>query len=198
MSALLLHRRGSFGFGVGRLVAGSLWLSVALSLSVTLPLAGCSKDVEVRAVELQREAEALLTDQKWEAAEKKAQEILALSDLSPISRAQAKKKVERAQSEQQTKLLYQRFLGTKDADPDAAVLAYLDMPEDSYYRGQVQGDFEKLKTSFVNDHLEKAESARDNGRCADFKAQIEQIVSADAKNQKALDLAKKPCPPPAK
>lgn len=186
-----VHRRslGSWA-GLSRIGSRGLAFALALALSST----GCSKDVEVRAVELQREAESLLVDQKWEAAEKKAQEILALSGLSPISSGQAKKKLERAQSEQQTKLLYQRFVGTKDADPDSAVLAYLDMPEDSYYRGQVQSDFEKLKTNFITDHLEKAESARDNGRCADFKAQIEQILSADPKNQKTLDLAKKPCP----
>ena len=64
---------------------------------------GCSKDPEVRAVEITKEVDVLFGQQKWEAGEKKAQEILALSGLSGTSRDQAKLKLDQAKSEQQAK-----------------------------------------------------------------------------------------------
>jgi hypothetical protein len=154
---------------------------------------GCSKDPEIRAVELTKEVEAAFAQQKWELGEKKAREILALSSLSPTSRDQAKLKLDQARSEQQAKQQYVRFMGHKDADSDVAVAAFRDMPEDSYYRQLALKDYERIRSGFISDHLEKAEAARDNGRCADWKAQVQMVLDVDPQNQKAMDLGKKPC-----
>jgi hypothetical protein len=176
----------------------SLLLIFELSLSAVfwghlLTSAACSKDPEVRAVELTKEVDAAFAQQKWEAGEKKAREVLALSGLSGPSRDQAKLKVDQARSEQQAKQQFVRFMGHKDADIDTAVAAYRDMPESSYYRQLARSDYEKIRSGFITDHLEKAEGARDNGRCADFKAQVQLLLDVDPQNQKAMDLSKKPC-----
>jgi hypothetical protein len=154
---------------------------------------GCGKDPEVKAVELTKQVDLLFTQHKWEQGEKKAQEILSLSGLSAPSRDQAKLKVDQARSEQQARQLYQRFVGNKDTDSDSAVAAYRDLPETSVYRQLGRGEFEKLRPQFIADHIEKADSALQNGRCADGKSHLQQILDVDPQNQKAMDLAKKPC-----
>lgn len=154
---------------------------------------GCSKDPEVRAVEMTKQVEAAFAEQKWEVGERKAQEILALSGLSATSRDQAKLKLDQAKSEQLAKPQYIKFQGHKDTDVDTAVAAYRDMPENSYYRKLVAADYEKMRPGYISDHLEKAEAARLNGRCADFKTQTQMVLDADAQNQKAMDLSKKAC-----
>jgi hypothetical protein len=153
----------------------------------------CGKDPEVRAVELTKQVDALFAQHKWEQGEKKAQEILALSGLSAPSRDQAKLKVDQARSEQQARQQYQRFVGNKDTDADAAMGAYRDLPETSIYRQLGRAEFDKLRPAYISDHIEKAESALQNGRCADFKSHIQLVLEVDAQNHKAMDLAKKPC-----
>lgn len=168
-------------------------LLVPLLAGVLASAVQCGKDPEVRAVELTKQVDALFAQNKWEAGEKKAQEILALSALSAPSRDQAKLKVDQARSEQQARQQYQRFVGNKDTDVDVAVAAYRDLPETSVYRQLGRSDFDKLRPTYVSDHLEKAESALQNGRCADFKSHVQLVIEVDAQNQKAMDLAKKPC-----
>lgn len=153
----------------------------------------CGKDPEVRAVEITKQVDALFAQHKWEQGEKKAQEILALSGLSAPSRDQAKLKVDQARSEQQARQQYQRFVGTKDTDTDVAMTAYRDLPETSVYRQLGRADFEKLRPGYVSDHIEKAEAALQNGRCADFKSHVQLVLEVDAQSQKAMDLAKKSC-----
>lgn len=153
----------------------------------------CGKDPEVKAVELTKQVDVLFTQHKWEQGEKKAQDILALSGLSAPSRDQAKLKVDQARSEQQARQQYQRFVGNKDTDTDVAVAAYRDLPETSVYRQLGRADYEKLRPQFITDHIEKAESALQNGRCPDGKSHLQQVLDVDPQNQKAMDLAKKPC-----
>lgn len=168
-------------------------LVVLLQLGLGLAAPGCSKDPEVRAVEVTKEIEVAFSTQKWELGEKKAQEILAMPGLAGPSRDQAKLKLDQARSEQQARVQFQRFMGNKDTDTDVAVAAYRDMPETSYYRQQARSDYEKLRGSYVQDHIERAEAARDNARCADFKSQVQLVLDADPQNQKAMELSKKPC-----
>jgi hypothetical protein len=170
-----------------------LGLGLGLALGLFCAAPGCSKDPEVRAVEITKEVDALFAQQKWEAGEKKAQEILALSGLSGTSRDQAKLKLDQAKSEQQAKPLFVKFMGHKDTDPDVAVAAYRDMPENSYYRQTARADYDKIRPGYISDHLEKATAARDNGRCADWKAQVQLVLDVDPQNQKAMELSKKPC-----
>lgn len=163
---------------------------------LSLVLAGslhCGKDPEVKAVEMTKQVDALFAGHKWEQGEKKAQEILALSGLSAPSRDQAKLKVDQARSEQQARALYQKFVGNKDTDGDSAVGAYRDLPETSVYRQLGRGDYERLRPQYIADHIEKAESALQNGRCADGKAHLQQVLDVEPQHQKAMDLAKKPC-----
>lgn len=173
------------------LASWSFPLGLGLALAVATP--GCSKDPEVRAVEISKEVDTLFAQQKWEAAEKKAGEITALSGLSATSRDQGKLKLDQARSEQQAKPQFVRFMGHKDADPDVAVAAYRDMPENSYYRQQAKADYDKIRPAYIADHMEKATSAHENGRCADFKTQVQMVLDVDPQNQKAMDLSKKPC-----
>jgi hypothetical protein len=154
---------------------------------------GCGKDPEVVAVGLSKEVDAALMQQKWELAEKKAQEIINLSKLSDVSRDQAKLKLDQARSEQQAKLQYQKFIGYKDSDTDTAVAAYRDMPETSYYRQQARSEYEKIRASYIEDHLGRAQSALGGARCDDFKAQLQLVLDVDAQNSKAIELGKKPC-----
>ncbi len=176
-----------------RRAAQARWLWAPLWASVLCASLHCGKDPEVRAVEITKQVDALFAQHKWEQGEKKAQEILALSGLSAPSRDQAKLKVDQARSEQQARQQYQRFVGNKDTDADVAMAAYRDLPETSVYRQLGRSEFEKLRPAYVSDHIEKAESALQNGRCADHKSHVQLILEVDAQNQKAMDLARKPC-----
>lgn len=155
--------------------------------------AGCAKDPEVLAVAMSKEVDAALAQQKWEQAEKKALEIVNLPKLSDVSRDQAKLKVEQARSEQQAKIQYQKFVGYVNTEYDTAVAAYRDMPESSYYRQQAKADYDKIRPSFIDDHLTRAQSALGGGRCDDVKAQLQLVLDVDAQNAKAIEIGKKPC-----
>ena len=168
-----------------RCSAGALLLVVALG-------AGC-KDHELRAVQLTKDVDAALAAQKWELAEKRAQEILTLGKLSEFSRDQAKLKLDQARSEQQAKIQYQKFVGYMNTDADTAIGAYRDMPEGSYYRQQAKDEYLRLRPAYITDHLEKAEHAQNNGRCDDVKPQLQLVLDVDPQNAKALELGKKPC-----
>lgn len=160
---------------------------------VFLVLSGCGKKPEERAAEIGKELDAALGSQSWEVAEKKAQEILAIAKLSDTTRDQARLKLEQAKSEQQSKLHYQKFAGAAGNDHDSAMGAYRDMPQNSFYRGLAKNEYERILPTYVDDHLEKANSAHFNGRCEDAKQQIQSVLEVDPQNQKALDLSKKAC-----
>jgi len=182
--------------GRGRWLAGSLLgLGILLGLGLGLGLgsSGCAKDPEIQAVTMTKEVDAALAQQKWELAEKKAQDIVNLPKLSDVSRDQAKLKVEQARSEQQAKLQYQKFVGYVNSEYDTAVAAYRDMPESSYYRQQARADYEKIRPSFIEDHLTRAQSALGGGRCEDVKAQLQLVLDVDPQNGKAIEIGKKPC-----
>jgi hypothetical protein len=167
------------------------WLLCLVGLGLNLP--ACGKDPEVRAVALSKEVDAALGVQKWELAEKKAQEIVNLPKLSEVSRDQAKLKLEQARSEQQAKIHYQKFVGYVNTEYDTAVAAYRDMPENSYYRQQAKADYEKIRPSFIEDHLTRAQSALGAGRCEDVKSQLQLVLDVDPQNAKAIEVGKKPC-----
>lgn len=185
-------RRWSLGRGAGD-HGGWRGAGAALALALSLCGSGCAKDPEVLAVALTKEVDAALGQQKWELAEKKAQEIVNLPKLSDVSRDQAKLKVEQARSEQQAKIQYQKFIGYVNTDYDTAVAAYRDMPESSYYRQQAKADYEKIRPSFIEDHVSRAQSALGGGRCDDVKAQLQLVLDVDAQNSKAIEISKKPC-----
>ena len=76
---------------------------------------------------------------------------------------------------------------------DTAIAAYRDMPENSYYRQQAKADYEKIRPSFIEDHLNRAQSALGGGRCEDVKAQLQLVLDVDPQNAKAIEVSKKPC-----
>ena len=162
-------------------------------LAVPLFLLACGKNPEQRAAEISREVDAALSSQRWEQAEKKAQEILALSKLSDATRDQARLKLEQAKSEQQAKLHFQRFSGAAGTDHDTAMAAYRDMAQGSYYRTLAKGEYDRILPTYIDDHLEKATSANFNGRCTDAKQQLQLVLDVDPQNTKAVELSKKPC-----
>lgn len=185
-----MHRCSSLTASVWTKLRGAAWPGLlALALA---SLGGC-KDPEVRAVQITKEVDAALAAQKWELAEKKAQEILALGKLSEFSRDQAKLKLDEARSEQQARVHYQKFTGYLATEPDTAIAAYRDMPEASYYRQQAKPEYDRLRPAYIADHLEKAEQALSNGRCDDAKPQIQLVLDVDPQNAKAMELGKKPC-----
>lgn len=167
----------------------------AVAVMMWLSLVGC-KDPEVVAVDLTKEVDLAIAAQKWELAEKKAQEIVNLPKLSEVSRDQAKLKLEQARSEQQARVHYQKFSGYVSSDYDIAVAAYRDMPEGSYYRQLAKTDYERIRSSYIQDHLEKAESALHNSRCEDSKKHVQMVLDVDAQHTQAIELSKKPCPQP--
>jgi hypothetical protein len=193
-----LHDRGSgdrarLGRSGERLGRVRRW-GLALGAWLVLGGVGCSKDPEVVAVSLSKEVDAALAAQKWELAEKKAQEIVNLAKLSDVSRDQAKLKLDQSKSEQQAKLQYQKFIGYVNSETDTAVGAYRDMPESSYYRQQAKPEYDKLRPTYIDDHLTRAQSALGGGRCDDVKAQLQLVLDVDPQNGKAIDIGKKPCP----
>lgn len=187
-----MHRSSSLTASVWTKPRCAAWPLLGPGVLALALLGGC-KDPEVRAVQITKEVDAALGAQKWELAEKKAQEILALSKLSEFSRDQAKLKLDEARSEQQARVHYQKFTGYLATEPDTAVAAYRDMPEASYYRQQAKPEYDKLRPAYIADHLEKAEQALSNGRCDDAKPQIQLVLDVDPQNARAMELGKKPC-----
>lgn len=163
-------------------------------LALPLLLFACGKNPEQKAAEISKEVDAALGSQRWEQAEKKAQEILAIGKLSDATRDQARLKLEQAKSEQQAKSHYQRFSGAAGTDHDTAMAAYRDMAQGSYYRTLAKTEYDRILPSYLEDHLEKATSANFNGRCPDAKQQLQLVLDADPQNAKAVELSKKPCP----
>lgn len=165
---------------------------LAAVFAVGLASSGC-KNPEAQAAEILRDVERALSQQQWEQAEKRAQEAVAIAKLSEATRDQAKLKLEQARSEQQAQKLYQRFVGAASTDHDVAIGSYKDMPESSYYRQQARPEFERIRPSYVEDHLERAKSAHFNGRCDDAKHELQLVLDVDAQNRKAMELNKAPC-----
>lgn len=168
-------------------------LGLVAGLLIVTAAGGCGKDPEVRAVLLTKEVDAALGQQKWELAEKKSQEILSLGKLSDVSRDQAKLKLDQSRSEQLARVQYQKFVGYVNTEYDNAIGAYRDMPESSYYRQQAKADYDKIRPSYIDDHLGRAQSALGGGRCDDVKAQLQLVLDVDPQNGKAIDIGKKPC-----
>lgn len=166
---------------------------VAAALALLLLAPACGKNPETQAASLLREVERALSQQQWELAEKKAQEAANLPKLSEATRDQAKLKLEQARSEQQALKLYQKFVGHASTDHDVAVGSYKDMPETSYYRQLARPEFDRIRPSYVEDHLERAKSAHFNGRCDDAKHELQLILDVDAQNRKAMELNKAAC-----
>lgn len=163
---------------------------VALAACLLLP---ACKNPETEASTLLRDVERALSQQQWELAEKKAQEAASLPKLSEATRDQAKLKLEQARSEQQSLKLYQRFVGHASTDHDVAVGVYKEMPETSYYRQQARPELERIRPSYIEDHLERARSAHFNGRCDDAKHELQLVLDVDAQNRKAMELHKAAC-----
>ncbi len=164
-----------------------------ISLALPILLLACGKNPEEKAAEIAKDVDAALGTQRWEQAEKKAQEILAIAKLSDATRDQARLKLEQAKSEQQAKLHFQRFSGAAGTDHDTAMAAFRDMAQGSYYRTLAKSEYDRILPSYVEDHLEKAGSATFNGRCTDAKQQLQLVLDVDPQNAKAVELSKKPC-----
>ncbi len=164
-----------------------------IALVLPLWLVACGKNPEEKAAEIGKEVDLALGSQRWEQAEKKAQEVLAIAKISDATRDQARLKLEQAKSEQQAKLHYQRFVGAADTDHDTAMAAYRDMAQGSYYRTLAKTEHDRILPSYIADHMEKASSAAFNGRCADAKQQLQLVLDVDPQNAKAVELSKKPC-----
>ena len=49
----------------------------------------------------------------------------------------------------------------------ASTLSYRDLPATSYYRTQGKDAYERVRPTYIADHLEKGQTALTNHRCAD-------------------------------
>lgn len=163
-----------------------------LAALLASPLSGCKKPDE-QAARLLTEADGALARQQWDQAFAKAHEAALLGGVSEGVKDQARLKEEQARAEMQAQSQYARFVGALDNDVDTAVGAYRDLPQASYYRQQGKESFEKVRPQYVSDHLGKAEGALKNGRCDDWKAQVQLVLDIDPSNGKALELRKASC-----
>lgn len=162
-------------------------------LVLLFALGGGCRNADQQATRLLRDAEAAMSRQQWDAAFAKAHEAVLLAGLSEGVQTQARLKEDQARAELQAQINYARFSGAVDNDADTAVAAYRDLPATSYYRGLGKEAYERVRPTYIADHLEKAQAALANRRCADVKTQTQLVLDVDAANAKALDLGKQPC-----
>lgn len=168
---------------------------VLLVAALLLPALGCKKPDE-QAIRMLKDADDALTRQAWDQAFKRAHDAAQLPGISDGIKDQARVKEEQARSELQAQSQYARFVGALENDVDTAVGAYRDLPQGSYYRQQGKDGYERVRPQYVSDHLEKAEGALKNQRCADWKAQVQLVLDVDPSNGKALELGRARCAAP--
>lgn len=165
-----------------------------VSLCGVLLVLGCRKPDE-QAGRLLREAEEALARQQWEQAFDRARQAASVAGISDGLRSQARRREEQARSELQARSQYARFLGALDTDPDTAVRAYRDLPDGSLYRQEGREAFERILPQYISDHLDRAEQALKNGRCEDWKNELQLVLEVDATHARALALRGRSCTP---
>jgi hypothetical protein len=76
-------------------------------------------------------------------------------------------------------------------EPDVALSRFDDIPADSVYKERAEPALEEVKALFIVMHLDLADSARQQGRCDEARAEAEKIQQVDAENAKAREIVKK-------
>ncbi|MBL9004715.1 MAG: serine/threonine protein kinase [Myxococcales bacterium] len=93
---------------------------------------------------------------------------------------------------------YERFLyaiGT--GQYDAAMAAYRELSSDAPFRDKARADYERLLPLFIDDHLKNADTARRQGRCAEFHSNLQAILTVSPTQSKALAAKDLPCAEPS-
>jgi len=100
----------------------------------------------------------------WPACQERARQLLQLpepagADLHDLH-ARAERALLRAQAEERNLLIYDRFLqAAAQQAPDAAVLSYGELSEDSVYRELGAVSYLEMRKAFVRNHLLRAQAA---------------------------------------
>jgi pSer/pThr/pTyr-binding forkhead associated (FHA) protein len=83
-----------------------------------------------------------------------------------------------------------------DKEPDVAMSRYDEIPPESVYKSRAEPALDKVKTLFLNAHLELADAARAQGHCDEAAAEVEKVQQIDPENRQAHDIVRKCKPKP--
>jgi hypothetical protein len=145
------------GAAVVMLVAGLLltrWVVAQTSLQ------DAGADTARQAEELWSALRAAERARNFSLSEQKARQLLALPAMPHSAQERAQEALAHALAEQQNLLIYDRFLqAVARRAPDAAVLAYGELPLDSVYRELGAARYAEMREAFVQHHLQQAQGA---------------------------------------
>ncbi len=153
-------------------------------------------DPDGEAAKLLVEVDGDLGAKRWPEAIEKADRVLRMTDISQGSRDSATTKKGKADSEKKVQGLYDRFSAAGgERKYDEALNIYREIPPDSAYRAMAQDDYDKIFPLFAEDHLKKAEAFRIEGKCGDFKGEVQKVLAISREHIKAKAEEASPCPP---
>lgn len=148
--------------------------------------------------QLLAQVEADMQAKRWEAALDKTRRVLATQGVQQPLLDRARSRSDKAEAEVKNRSIYARFSKRAgDAQYDAALQAYRELPKDSAYYPQAVAEYGQFFPIFVDYHLQQAEEARKRGDCSEASAQAEAVLDADPRQIKALMAKERPCTPSA-
>src|SRR5579883_292710 len=176
--------------GIGALVA-----VLAIVLLVKLVGGGRAGGESVRATEVQSQSarlgadlDAALKAEDWDGAVAKADEALK---LDPGSEAVRNKRA-RAQAEKKNQVIYDQYsAAARGNDLEGAVTRYQELPDDSVYHAKAQESWSVIRTAYIKEHVAKARSLENAGRCEEARKHVEAVLFVDEGNAEAQAVAER-------
>ncbi|MCS6912591.1 MAG: serine/threonine protein kinase [Myxococcota bacterium] len=139
-------------------------------------------------------ADGDLQARRWAEALAKAEQVLALPDLSGPTRQMAAERREHAERERKAQDTFQRFhAALKAQDLDQAMQLYHQIPPASVYRPEAKPHYERAFPAFASAHLSKARAARRAGRCEEARAQLALVLAIEPEYRVARREQEQPC-----
>ena len=151
-------------------------------------------DPESEAAKTLIDVESDLQAKRWPDAIDKTSKIMSNPGVSTKVKDAASNKKTRAEQETKSKQIYERFAtAAGSGNYDQALTAYRDIPDDSVYRQIAREQYDQIFPLFVENHLKAAEDARGQGKCDDFRSNVQAVLNIDPKHAKALAAKERPC-----
>ena len=146
--------------------------------------------------QLLAEATKAVGEEDWDKAVSAIDMLLAHPGSDPAAveavRPQAvelKRKVDLERRGAETFTAFQQAAASKE--PDVAMSRFDEIPTDSVYKERAAPALEEVRALFLEVHLDLADSARQQGRCDEARAEAEKIQQIDAENVKAREIVKR-------
>jgi hypothetical protein len=148
----------------------------------------------MQAGELLKQADQALLDERWGDAGDLADRVLSLPSQRDSVYASAQITKKRAENGVKAQQVYQRLQSVvQSQDYDTALAINRELPPSLGFRITAQQHYDLLLPLYVGTHLQKAESARTAGHCAEVVSHAEKVLQVSPDNESALQARWRPC-----